>query len=253
MKPKKRLGQHFLRDETIAKQIVEALECSELKEKTDCLEIGPGQGVLTKYLLKKENCNLKLVEYDEDAVDYLKKNFKNIDQKIIQGDILKIKYSDYFRSPMYVIGNLPYNITGPIFFQILENRDKVHRMVAMIQKEVADRIASPPGSKVYGILSVLLQSFYKIEYLFSVEPDVFFPPPKVRSAVIRLTKLDKQAPIDNWLKFKNVVKAAFNQRRKTLKNALSLYDLSAVPAEILQKRAERLSVEEFIYLSKIVK
>lgn len=249
MKPKKKFGQHFLTDEYIAKSIVDALDYSEDKQ-IDCLEIGPGKGVLTKYLIERNEYNFKVVEFDIDAIDYLKTNFSDIDDKIIQSDVLKLDLASNFSNPMVVIGNLPYNITGPIFFQILENKNMVQQMVAMIQKEVADRIVSPPGSKVYGILSVLLQVFYKVEYLFKVDEHVFDPPPKVKSAVIKFTKLENQPEIEDWNKFKNVVKAAFGQRRKTLKNALSLYDSSKIPEKFLRLRAEQLSVEDFITLYK---
>ena len=248
MKPKKSLGQHFLTDEYIASSIVKALDYSDATQNISCLEIGPGKGVLTKYLLNRAEYNLKVVELDIAAINYLKANFTNISNKIIQSDILKLNLSETFEAPLVVIGNLPYNITGPIFFQILENKEMIPQMVAMIQKEVAERIVSPPGSKVYGILSVLLQAFYKVELLFKVDEHVFDPPPKVKSAVIKLSRIKEQPEIKNWNKFKNVVKAAFNQRRKTLKNALSLYETSKIPEEFLGLRAEQLSVENFITL-----
>ncbi len=251
MKPKKSLGQHFLTDENIALHIVEALNYQQQEKLTDCLEIGPGKGVLTKYLLKNKKYNFKTVELDNDAIDFLHKNLPEIKNKIIHQDILKLDFRQ-FSAPMLIIGNLPYNITGPIFFQVLENREKVQQMVAMIQKEVAERIVSSPGSKVYGILSVLLQAFYSVEYIMTVEPNVFFPPPKVHSAVIRLTKLKEQQKITDWKKFKNIVKAAFNQRRKTLRNALKLYDTSKIPTETLQKRAEQLSVKEFVEIYELL-
>ena len=246
MRPKKKLGQHFLKDELIASQIVDALNFEE-KSSLNCLEVGAGKGVLTKYLLNK-NYNLKIIEIDSDAVNYLKENFDNIDDKIIEDDVLKLDLTARFEYPLLIIGNLPYNITGPIFFKLLENKEIVPQMVAMIQKEVAERIASAHGSKVYGILSVLLQTFYKVEYLFSVPPNVFDPPPKVQSAVIRLTKLENHAKIDDFKKFKTIVKAAFNQRRKTLKNALSLYDTSKIPEEFRGLRAEQLSINDFLKL-----
>ena len=251
MKPKKNLGQHFLTDENIAFHIVESLNFQLTQKSIDCLEIGPGKGVLTKYLLKNKKYNFKAVEFDNDAVDFLLKNMPEIKDKIIHQDILKLDFRQ-FSAPMLIIGNLPYNITAPIFFEVLKNREKVHQMVAMIQKEVAQRIVSPPGSKVYGILSVLLQAFYKTEYLMTVEPDVFFPAPKVHSAVIRLTKLEKTQEIEDWKKFKNIVKAAFNQRRKTLRNALKLYDTSRISTEILQKRAEQLSVDQFVEIYNLL-
>ncbi len=254
LKAKKNLGQHFLTDENIASKIVNAFGFRTSDGKTNLLEIGPGKGVLTKYLLANEDYNFKVVEFDGEAVEYLKNNFDNIADKIINADVLKLKLADIFDNPpLGIIGNLPYNITGPIFFQLLENKDIVPEMVAMIQKEVAERIVSKHGNKVYGILSVLLQSFYKVEYLFTVPENVFSPPPKVKSAVIRLTKLENQPQIEDFGKFKNLVKAAFNKRRKTLRNALNLYDTEKIPAEFLQKRAEQLSVEDFHRLYEAVK
>ncbi len=248
MKAKKKLGQHFLTNKIIAQKIVNALDFKIKNKQIDCLEIGPGKGILTEFLLQRNEYNLQVVEFDSEAVEYLNENLPEISNKIIQDDILKVDFKKHFSSPLVVIGNLPYNITGPIFFKILENKQIVQQSVVMIQKEVAERIVSPPGSKVYGILSVLLQAFYKIEYLTTVEPNVFSPPPKVRSAVIKLTKLKKLPEIEDWRKFKNIVKAAFNQRRKTLRNALKLYNTSQVPTDFLQKRAEQLSVDDFIQI-----
>lgn len=252
MRPKKKLGQHFLTDESVAYHIVEALDYNLAEKSIDCLEIGPGKGVLTKYLIEKENYNFKTVEIDEDVAQVLKEAIPKVENKIILNDILNLDF-EQFTNPLLIIGNLPYNITAPIFFKVLENKDIVHQAVFMIQKEVADRIVSPPGNKTYGILSVLLGAYYNLEYILTVEPDVFIPPPKVRSAVIRLTKLDNEFEITDWRKFKNVVKAAFNQRRKTLRNALSLYNTSSISKEILQKRAEHLSVSDFIDLYKLIK
>ncbi len=247
MKTKKHLAQHFLIDHNIALKIVDALIFNDQYKKIDCLEIGPGKGVLTKFLLKINSLNLKLVEFDKEAVDFLINKFPIIKEKIIHKDILKINFSDYFnKSNLFIIGNLPYNITGPIFFKILDNKNIVQQMVAMIQKEVADRIVSAPGNKVYGILSVLLQTFYKVEHLFNVDQTVFEPQPKVKSAVIRLTKLKKQPKINDWPTYKNIVKAAFNQRRKMLRNALALYDKSKIPEKFQTKRAEQLSTNDFL-------
>ena len=252
MKAKKKLGQHFLTNKIIAQKIVNALDFKIKNKQIDCLEIGPGKGILTEFLLQRNEYNLQVVEFDSEAVEYLNENLPEISNKIIQDDILKVDFKKHFSSPLVVIGNLPYNITGPIFFKILENKQIVQQSVVMIQKEVAERIVSPPGSKVYGILSVLLQAFYKIEYLTTVEPNVFSPPPKVRSAVIKLTKLKKLPEIEDWRKFKNIVKAAFNQRRKTLRNALKLYNTSQVPTDLLQKRAEQLSVNDFIQIYNLI-
>lgn len=251
MKAKKSLGQHFLKDENIAQKIVNSL--SHQDDKTDCLEIGPGTGVLTKYLIKRDDLNLKLSEIDKEAIEYLKKNLPSVSNLIIEGDILKLKFEDYFTDNLLVIGNIPYNITGPIFFKILDYRDKVTEAVLMIQKEVADRITSGHGNKTYGILSVLLQLFFKVEKLFDVPPQSFIPPPKVNSTVVKLTKLQDLPQIDDYLKFKNFVKAAFNQRRKTLRNALKLYDTSSVDEEILRKRAEQLAPKNFVELFQKIK
>ena len=250
MRPKKKLGQHFLKDELIASKIVESLIYKSEDKPIDCLEIGAGKGVLTKYLITKKEYNLKVVEIDQEAIEYLKQNIVDIEEKMIQGDVLKLNLTNEFEYPLVIIGNIPYNITAPILFQLLENKDLVTQMVVMIQKEVAQRIVSQHKNKVYGILSVLLQTFFKVEYLFTVEPNVFEPPPKVQSAVIRLTKLENQVQIDDWQKFKNIVKGAFNQRRKILKNALSLYDINKIPEEFKGLRAEQLSVEDFLKLYK---
>lgn len=253
MKAKKSLGQHFLTDSSIAQNIVNALSFKQDNKKTDCLEIGPGQGVLTNYLLEKDEYNLKVAEIDREAIEYLKLNIPKIADKIIEGDILKLDFTKYFKAPMLVIGNLPYNITGPIFFKLLENKEMIQQAVVMIQKEVAERIVSPPGSKVYGILSVLLQTFFKTEMLFTVGPQLFNPPPKVHSSVIRLTKLEKQPNIADFNRYKNIVKAAFNQRRKTLRNAIKFYDTSQIDQSMLSKRAEQLDVKDYVYLYEKLK
>jgi len=203
---------------------------------------------LTKYLLQKQNINLKVVELDNEAIDVLKSKFQNIN--IINADILKVDFNQHFSKPLIVIGNIPYNITGPIFFKILENKEIIEQVVFMIQKEVAQRILSKEGSKVYGILSVLVQIFFEIEHIIDVRPQDFEPVPKVESTVIRLNKKAQQPDIDNFNLFKNIVKAAFNQRRKTLKNALSLYDINKIPQQYLSKRAEQLSIEDFFNLYK---
>lgn len=248
MKAKKSLGQHFLKNENIAKIIVDTLDYRTIEGKTNCLEIGPGTGVLTKYLLEIENLNLKVVELDKEAIDVLLSQFNNV--FIINKDILKVDFREHFCKPLVVIGNIPYNITGPIFFKILENKDIIEQVVLMIQKEVADRILSKEGSKVYGILSVLLQCFFEINHIVDVKPLDFLPPPKVESSVIKLNIKAQQPDIENFNLFKNIVKAAFNQRRKTLKNALSLYDISKIPTEYLSKRAEQLSIHDFIKIYK---
>ena len=249
IRAKKSLGQHFLKDETIARQIIESisLPCENL------LEIGPGTGVLTKYLLDLPVKNFIALDVDRDSVPYLKATFPESSDKIVEGDFLRIPLESLFAGPFSIIGNFPYNISSQIFFKVLENRDMVPEIVCMLQKEVAERIAAPPGSKTYGILSVLLQAWYDIEYLFTVEPHVFVPPPKVRSAVIRLKRNKVQELGCDEQLFVKIVKTAFNQRRKTLRNGLKSIPLTPDPnlETMLNRRAETLSVEEFVYLTKL--
>jgi 16S rRNA (adenine1518-N6/adenine1519-N6)-dimethyltransferase len=252
VRPKKFLGQHFLKDQNIAKKIVDSLNLS-LAE-MNILEIGPGMGVLTQYLVNLPRTNLKLVEIDPDSVAYLHQHYPQLHDRIIEGDFLELDLSSVFGQNFSVIGNFPYNISSQIFFAILNHRNTVDQVVCMLQKEVADRIATTHGSKTYGILSVLLQAFYRIDYLFKVSPGVFHPPPKVMSAVIRLSRNERrQLECDEKLFF-IVVKQGFNNRRKTLRNALKNLNLTAdVSAlSILDKRAEQLSVEDFIRLTRII-
>jgi 16S rRNA (adenine1518-N6/adenine1519-N6)-dimethyltransferase len=251
IRPKKKLGQHFLVDQEVAIRIVNALE---LNNNGAILEIGPGTGVLTQYLIKKEIENFKVVELDRESVPFLKKKFPAMANNVIEEDFLKLDCNALFRENFSVIGNFPYNISSQIFFRVLEYRDKVDQVVCMLQKEVAERIASPPGNKVYGILSVLLQAYYDIEYLFEVFPEVFNPPPKVMSAVIRLKRNDRKTLECDEKLFKQIVKQGFNTRRKTLRNALKPLNL---PSEItslplMDKRAERLSVEDFKGLTILI-
>jgi len=251
VKPKKSLGQHFLKDLDIAYQIAGTID---LYSDLPVLEIGPGTGVLTKFLLEKGH-NLKVVELDRESVAYLKKNIPELDGKIIEADFLKLPIEDIFEGSFSVIGNYPYNISSQIFFKVLENKDRIPCCSGMIQKEVAERIASKPGKKHYGILSVLLQAYYDIEYLFTVEPEVFDPPPAVRSAVIRMTRNEtKKLDCDEKL-FKTVVKTGFNQRRKTLRNSLKPIlgkdsQINSLP--VLDKRPEQLSVEQFVELTNLI-
>ena len=302
VRAKKSLGQHFLVDQGVAQRIVAALEPCEgfrpdnagtglplrdtdrpFVRRGGVLEIGPGMGVLTQYLLKRDDIDLKMVELDEESVNYLLTHF-NVQGKIFLADYLRLNIHHLFEGPYRIIGNFPYNISSQIFFKILDDRERVPEVVCMIQKEVAERIAEGPGSKTYGILSVLLQAWYDIEYLFTVEPGAFAPPPKVRSAVIRLRRNSRtallpsatgkgpvcgpqgaastgiarptaNAPIDERL-FKTVVKTAFNQRRKTLRNALKpILDADKpgfaefIAAPVFDLRAERLSVDDFIELT----
>ena len=249
VRAKKSLGQHFLCDLKAAKRIVDSL--SVMPEVPSVLEIGPGMGVLTQYLLDREDIDLKAVELDSEAVDFLITYFPGIQGKLLQADFLRLPMERVFKGPYRIIGNFPYNISSQIFFKVLDQKDSIPEVVGMVQKEVAERIAEKPGSKTYGILSVLLQAWYDIEYLFTVEPGAFSPPPKVRSAVIRLTRNSRTSLGCDEKMFRQVVKMAFNQRRKTLRNALKPLlndDLRALP--ILDLRAERLSVEDFVFLTK---
>ncbi|MFC1733098.1 16S rRNA (adenine(1518)-N(6)/adenine(1519)-N(6))-dimethyltransferase RsmA [candidate division KSB1 bacterium] len=246
VRPKKSLGQHFLIDENIAKKIINSLT----SESSNILEVGPGKGMLTKYLFENKKWDTRVIEIDRESIDYLQMFFPDNKNQIIQGDFLKTDLKEIFNKECTVIGNFPYNISSQILFKVIENREKVIEVVCMLQKEVAQRIASPPGSKSYGILSVFLQAFYDISYLFSVSEHVFNPPPKVKSAVIRLTRNDKkQLDCDESLFFK-VVKTAFNQRRKTLRNALKVFNFTSDENinELLGKRAEQLSIADFVYL-----
>lgn len=245
VKAKKQLGQHFLKDKNIAGKIVAGLS-SGLDY---VLEIGPGMGILTSFLLEK-NYPLSVVEIDKESVDYLNRNFEGLN--IIEGDFLKLDIQK-FGNNIGIIGNFPYNISTQILFKIFENRNSVTEMVGMFQKEVADRVISPPGSKVYGILSVLLQAFYDTKKLMLVEPGAFHPPPKVRSMVIRLTRNNvKNLDCDEQL-FVKIVKATFNQRRKTIRNSIkNIVTDNNFQSEFLSKRPEQLSVQEFVQLTKEV-
>lgn len=244
VKPKKHLGQHFLTDQNIAQKIVYALS-NEQKGKV--IEIGPGTGVLTDYLLEGF-ADFQAFDVDAESIDYLKEKYPDHESSFKLFDYLK---HDLGESGVSIIGNFPYNISSQLFFKIWDDRNKVDEVVCMIQKEVADRICATHGNKTYGILSVLLQAFYDIEYLFKVSPGVFNPPPKVMSAVIRLKRNNlKQLECDEAL-FKRVVKAGFGKRRKTLRNALKDLNLSGLEnaEEMLGKRAEQLSVSDFILLT----
>ncbi|WP_338357183.1 16S rRNA (adenine(1518)-N(6)/adenine(1519)-N(6))-dimethyltransferase RsmA [Yeosuana marina] len=251
VKAKKHLGQHFLNDESIAEKIADTLSLNGYKK---ILEIGPGMGVLTKYLLKKD-ITTYVIEIDSESVDYLKDSYLNLAPRIIEQDFLKYDLNEVFKGePFAIIGNFPYNISTQIVFKTLEMRDQIPEFSGMFQKEVAQRICSKEGSKVYGILSVLAQAFYDADYLFTVPPSVFNPPPKVESGVLKLTrKKDYVLPCDDVLLFK-VVKTAFQQRRKTLRNSLKTFNLSDSLREdvIFGKRPEQLSVQEFISLTQLI-
>jgi len=258
VRPKKSLGQHFLHDQNAARRIVDSL----LPAPNPVLEIGPGMGVLTKYLVERPDTDLRLIEIDRDSVRYLHKHYPLLDGKIIEGDFLKLDLKAVFPDKFSVIGNFPYNISSQIFFRVLECRNQVDQVVCMLQKEVADRIAEKPGSKTYGILSVLLQAYFDIDYVFKVSPGAFTPPPKVMSAVIRLRRNTTARLECNEELFVQVVKAGFNMRRKTLRNALKNLILPAPagqsPAEVdafeemLNQRAEQLSVGSFVYLTNVI-
>lgn len=250
VKPKKRLGQHFLTDQRIAQKIAESL--SGWGNYKQVLEVGPGMGVLTQYLLRDERFLTHAVELDRESVDYLHAHFPEMKDRVYFQDFLKKDLSELFDEPFALIGNFPYNISSQIYFKVLDHRQQIPEVVGMLQKEVAQRIASPPGSKVYGILSVLLQAYYKVEYLFTVPPGVFNPPPKVNSAVIRLQRNEtKELDCDERLFFR-IVKQAFQTRRKTLRNALKSLNLSDEVKEmpLLDKRAEQLSVDDFVFLTQ---
>ncbi len=250
VKAKKHLGQHFLKDENIAKKIADSLR---VKNYSKVLEIGPGMGVLTKYLLEKPNLDVYVVEIDTESVTYLQSFFSKLRNKIFEQNFLKMDLKMAFNNEQFgIIGNFPYNISTQIVFKTLENRNLIPEFSGMFQKEVAERIAEKEGSKKYGILSVLTQAFYTVEYLFTVPPNVFNPPPKVDSGVIRLTRKENYSLPVNEKLFFNVVKTAFNHRRKMLRVSLKSLGISdALKANpFLQQRPEQLSVEAFIQLTK---
>ncbi len=249
VKPKKALGQHFLKDLQIAERIADTLNGYQ---GTPVLEIGPGMGVLTQFLLDAQH-DLKVVELDRESVAYLEQNFPDLKGRIIAQDFLKLDLAQLYSGPFCVIGNYPYNISSQIFFKVIDYKDQIPCCSGMIQKEVAERLAAKPGGKTYGIISVLLQAWYDIEYLFTVHENVFDPPPKVKSAVIRMTRNSrKQLDCDETL-FKTVVKTTFNQRRKTLRNSIKPLLGKEYPdydQPIFDKRPEQLSIEQFIELTK---
>jgi 16S rRNA (adenine1518-N6/adenine1519-N6)-dimethyltransferase len=246
VRPKKSLGQHFLKDQNIARKIVDSLDVSNTK---DVLEIGPGMGVLTQYLIQVPSLRLTLIEIDRESIEYLEHQFSGKDIRILSGDFLKLDMNDLFDGQFSIIGNFPYNISSQIFFRILENRHKVNQVVGMIQKEVAERFCAAHGNKTYGILSVLVQAFYDIDYLFTVSEHVFVPPPRVKSGVIRLRRNGRERLECDEQLFQQVVKTGFNQRRKVLRNALKPLGYS-VPEIFAGMRAEQLSVDQFIELTR---
>lgn len=249
VRAKKHLGQHFLTDKNIASKIVDSLRPEG--KYNQVLEVGPGMGILSDFLLQKPDYETFLIDIDTESYTFLKKKYPNLGERLINADFLELDFKAKFENQMAVIGNFPYNISSQILFKILDHRDQVHEVVGMFQKEVAERCASKPGSKEYGILSVFLQAYYKVEYLFTVKAGVFNPPPKVLSAVIRLTRnATADLGCDEKL-FWQVVKAGFNQRRKTLRNAVSslINKEKMVDNKTLDLRAERLSVADFVKLT----
>jgi 16S rRNA (adenine1518-N6/adenine1519-N6)-dimethyltransferase len=244
--PKKNLGQHFLKDTTIARKIAGSLTGDGYNS---VLEIGPGMGILTGYLIERGFNDFHVIEIDNESVHYIKEHFPELNN-VITGDFLSIDLDRFFNEKMAIIGNFPYNISTQIFFKVLKHRDKVIEIAGMLQKEVAERICAGPGSKTYGILSVLLQAFYKTEYLFTVPEHVFSPPPKVKSGVIRLIRNDVKSLDCDEVLFFRVVKACFNQRRKTLRNSVrAAFDLKKDDYYEFGLRPEQLSVDQFVRLT----
>ena len=245
--PKKNLGQHFLKDDNIARKIVGSLSPGT----QNVLEIGAGTGILTKHIIEKQFPQFFIIEIDGESVEYLNANFDELEGKILHTDFLKYDLSKLFSGEFSIIGNFPYNISSQILFKVLEYRNNVSEVVGMFQKEVAERISSPPGNKKYGILSILIKAFFDIEYLFTVNETVFYPPPKVKSAVIRLKRNDNKSLDCDEKTFFAMVKAGFNQRRKTLRNSLKNFDITKDEKvdNLLQKRAEQLTVEDFEFLA----
>ena len=249
VRAKKHLGQHFLTDKNIASKIVDSLRPEGRYKQV--LEVGPGMGILSDFLLQKPGYETFLIDIDTESYIFLKKKYPTLGERLINDDFLELDFKARFDNQMAVIGNFPYNISSQILFKILDHRDQVHEVVGMFQKEVAERCASKPGSKEYGILSVFLQAYYKVEYLFTVKAGVFNPPPKVLSAVIRLTRNETADLGCDEKLFWQVVKAGFNQRRKTLRNAVSslINKEKMVDNKTLDLRAERLSVADFVQLT----
>lgn len=248
VKAKKHLGQHFLTDESIAKRIGVAL--SNPSKYTGILEVGPGMGVMTKYVKEAyPDHDFRLVELDTESVAYLGRHYPDL--PVLSEDFLRLDIASIFEGQFAVVGNYPYNISSQIVFKVIENRKHIPEMTGMFQKEVAERICEGPGSKTYGITSVLTQAFYKAEYLFTVDEDVFNPPPKVKSGVLRLTRLETEPDCDHAV-LKRLVKVSFNQRRKMLRKSLkSEFTPEQLTQEIFTKRPEQLSVEDFVMITKM--
>lgn len=243
VRAKKRLGQHFLKNEDIARRIAEAVRTPDAY----VLEIGPGMGVLTQYLLQQPFADLSVVELDEESVAYLQQHFPQLGENLIAGDFLRMDLAERYPDKFVIVGNFPYNISSQILFKVLDYKDQAVEVVGMFQKEVAERVTAKAGNKQYGILSVLLEAFYDTEYLFTVSENEFTPPPKVKSAVVRLTRnFDKKLQCDEAT-FKLIVKTAFNYRRKTLRNALQSlpFPEEVTSSPLFNKRAEQLSVQDY--------
>ncbi len=246
---KKSLGQHFLHDEAICRQIVATLETDAF---TQLLEVGPGGGAITKYLLQIPGIDFKAVEIDKEKLDYLEGTYPAIKGRIIHDDILTTAAP--FEGEFAVIGNFPYNISTQILFKMIDWKAQVSLITGMFQKEVAQRIAAGPGSKVYGIISILIQAYYSVEYLFDVPPEAFTPPPKVTSGVIRLQRKEHVLPVKSERAFTVLIKTAFNQRRKMLRNATkSLFDADVLQEAVFDKRPEQLSIDDYAALSFLMK
>jgi len=249
VRAKKHLGQHFLTDKNIAKKIVDALQPDNSFYKV--LEVGPGMGILSDFLLQDNRFETWLIDLDSESVEFLAAKYGDLGSRLILGDFLELDFDNIFETPVAIIGNFPYNISSQILFKILDNRSKVIEAVGMFQKEVAERCTAKPGNKEYGILSVFVQAYYKVDYLFTVKAGAFNPPPKVLSGVIRLVRNNVEKLDCDEKLFWRVVKAGFNQRRKTLRNALGVIvgKNQMVNDPLLDLRAERLSVADFVWLT----
>jgi 16S rRNA (adenine1518-N6/adenine1519-N6)-dimethyltransferase len=247
VKPKKRFGQHYLQDDNILLEIIDVFKEGHRSEFV--LEIGPGMGALTRFLLEEYRECLTLIELDKRCAEWLTNHFDGMKERLIQGDILRLDLADVLKGQTSVIGNFPFNISSQIVFKILENREYIPFVTGMFQKEVAQRLAAGPGGRVYGVISVLAQLYYDIEVKFHIPPEKFDPPPKVMSSVLVMHRHDRQYPVDDRA-FRSVVKAAFSMRRKKLKNAMAgMLGERILPAEFSDRRAEELSLEEFIRLT----
>ncbi len=250
VKAKKNLGQHFLNDKNIAFNIVDGLLSYSKLE--DILEVGPGMGVLTNYLLNAPDRKIWAAEIDHESILYLQKNYPKLENRLLEKSFLDLDFREFFQSELLVIGNFPYNISSQIVFKVLDNKELIPMLVGMFQKEVAERLSAKPGGKEYGIISVITQAYYQVDYLFTVNEDVFTPPPKVKSGVIRMTR-KSELPNCNQSLLKTVVKTAFNQRRKKLRNAISSFGINDEQLGLFAgKRAEELSLQDFVDLTNLV-